>query len=267
MKNFELIEEDGTVRKITDDPNGVNLPTETANTDIAIQSEMGQLMKMAIEKNMVDSLEKLIALKRAEEERQCKRDFDFHFAEMQKEFDPIKRTKQADKSKYAPIEAMTRQYGEIISKHGFSYRWTELPLDGGGKRIRIIISGWGHTDDSVFFDVPKIDPVKSGTGKDVQNAIQVAGVMSTYGKRYTFKSGFGITEEDEDTDGTFLTFDDGLEYAEYWEAFLTCKTIEELKVSWDAFMKQNSNSKDARTVLVKLKNKRAEEILKESNNV
>ena len=59
-----------------------------------------RLMRLALEGNNIDALEKLIALKQseedrriAEEQRQAKIRFDKDFAKMQTEFKPIKRTK------------------------------------------------------------------------------------------------------------------------------------------------------------------------------
>ena len=266
--NLELIEPDGTVRKMTDELGGEKLPTETATTDIAIRSEMGQLMKMAIEKNMVDSLEKLISLKRAEEERQCKREFDRDFAEMQKEFDPVKRTKENKKynSKYAPVDALQRQYGPILSAHGFAYDWEEEPHEDGSVTSWFLLSKYGHTKRTPV-KMPAYTPDKAAaSGKDIMNPLQAVGTVLSYGHRYSMKSGLGITEEDEDTDGIFLTFDDGLEYAPYWEVFTTCKTPASVKEEWKKFMDENINNKDARTIICKLAERRQEQLKKENAN-
>ena len=99
------------------------------NQEVAFQSESGALLQMAISKDLdVDKLAKLIELKVKEEERQCKKDFDFHFAEMQKEFSPILRTKKGDKGMYAPVDVLVKQYSPIISKHGFSFSWDVDPI-------------------------------------------------------------------------------------------------------------------------------------------
>ena len=172
-----------------------------------------RLIWLAIQGNAdVDKLEKLIELKNREEERANKKEFDLHFAEMQAEFAPVARSKQGDKSKYAPIEALQKQYGTSISKHHFSYRWSEESLPDGGLRVILTISGYGHSESN-HKDLPVYEPDKgSSSGKPIMNAMQAEGVRSTYGRRYTFKDGFGISEEDEDTDGSF---DDGVTYAEY----------------------------------------------------
>ena len=155
------------------------------------------LLQLAISKDLdIEKLRELIALKREEEAYQAKKEFDIHFAEMQKEFEPIGKTEQGYEFKYAPLGFMIEKYGPIISKHGFSFRWREEKIENG-KRVYIVISGWGHMDQNTYFDVPIVTPTKR------QNEIQVKGTMSSYGERYTFKAGFGIIEIADDTDGNF----------------------------------------------------------------
>ena len=53
--------------------------------------------------------------------------------------------------------------------------------------------------------LPEYIPDKGNqSGKAIMNPLQAEGTRSTYGYRYTFKAGFGITETDEDTDGEYL---------------------------------------------------------------
>lgn len=195
------------------------------NKELSKPNEMDSLLQLAISKDLdTDKLEKLIELKTKEDERLCKKDFDFHFTEMQKEFEPIKRTKDSYTSKYAPLELMQRKYGGIIANHGFSFRWREESIENG-KRVIFVLSGWGHTDDSTYFDVPKIE------GTNQNNDIQVLGIMSAYGKRYTFKSGLGISEEDEDTNGD-LGFNDGVQYSDQVKQITSSETVEQLFDVW-----------------------------------
>jgi hypothetical protein len=46
--------------------------------------------------------------------------------------------------------------------------------------------------------------MKSNEGKTTANILQMRGIQSTYGQRYTFKAGFGIVIAGEDTDGDRL---------------------------------------------------------------
>lgn len=229
---------------------------QTVENVIAVQSETGHLLKMAIDKDLdVDKLEKLIELKVKEEERQCKKDFDSHFAEMQKEFEPIDKTKEAYSSKYAPLPLMVKKYSPIISKHGFSFKWRESAIENG-KRVTIIINGWGHEDATTYFDIP---PLKS-TGS--QNAAQVVASMSTYGNRYTFKSGFGITEIDEDDDAASLTFEDGVKYAAIVQQINDCQTMKELGELWTTFWKDDDYDLEDKRRVGYIKDKKKKELAK-----
>ena len=152
-----------------------------------------QIMMRAVEGGNVDALERIIALKNAEEERNSRIEFERRFAEMQKAFTPIKKMKQGHGYKYAPLDALQRAYGPIIAQYGFSYRWDEEAKEGGKESI-LYITGYGHTRSNRFM-VPQLE------GNKAQNAVQVAGAMSTYGQRYTFVAGFGIPIEGEDIDG------------------------------------------------------------------
>ena len=184
------------------------------NKQVAVQSEYNALLQLAINKDLdADKLEKLIALSVQEKERQYKKDFDFHFAEMQKEFTPIVRSKKGDKGMYAPVDVLVKQYGPIISKYGFSFSWDEIQLDDKSLKTVLTISGYGHDKQNSKI-LPEYIPDKGNqSGKPIMNSLQAEGTRSTYGCRYTFKAGFGLTETDEDTDGQ-LFFNDAVEYAE-----------------------------------------------------
>ena len=75
------------------------------------QTETGQLLKMAVDKDLdVDKLERLIEMKNKEEDRLAKKDFDLHFGIMQSQFPTVPKTKKVkNKSgtllyKYCPLE-------------------------------------------------------------------------------------------------------------------------------------------------------------------
>lgn len=212
------------------------------------------LLLMAVDRNIdADKLEKLIELKNKEEERQAKKDFNFNFAKMQKEFDPVSKSKQGYEFKYAPVEVLQKFYGPVIAKHGFSYRWREEAAELG-KRCVLIISGWGHSEEN-FFDVPFLE--FTGKMKDRVNSVQVAGAMSTYGKRYTFTSGFGLIVEDE-PDIDSLSFLDGAEYAEDIKKIRECKTMDELVKVWKGVW--TLSNERGRSVLTLVYNQRKKEL-------
>lgn len=217
------------------------------------------LLKLAIDKDLdIDKFRALIQLKNDEENRKAKREFDSHFMEMQKEFEPIEKTEKGYDYDYAPLSALIKKYGPIISKHGFSFKWRESALESGNKRVTIIISGWGHSDDSTYFDVPKIEGTKR------QNVIQVAGTMSTYGERYTFKAGFGIVEIGADKDGQ-LTYDEGMQYIGDSLEIRECTTTQELIDTFRKLWTKYKDDPQGQKVMTIEKDRKKEE-LKNANN-
>ena len=171
--------------------------------DVAVVTKEDRLLETVLASGNIEVLERYIALRKSEEERQARLVFEEHFAKMQAKLPVVTKRKDngGSKSKYAPIEDIQAQWDPIIREHGFSYSWREEVVpDFDGKRILLDIMGYGHTKSN-WFDSPRID------GNSAQNKIQVAGAMSTYGRRYTYVSGFGGRVEGEDSDGQ--TLDEG----------------------------------------------------------
>jgi hypothetical protein len=143
-------------------------------------------------------MEKLIAMKYADEDREAKKRFEEAFGRMQKALPIVKKSKYNDgtKSYYAELEEMQRTWDPIIFEYGFTYSWREeLVQDGQIKRTWFDLMQFGHTKSN-FFDAPKIEPNRA------QNLIQVSGVQSSYGYRYSYRAGIGGRVEGEDPDGT-----------------------------------------------------------------
>ena len=167
-----------------------------------VMSTTERLLTAAVDKGLqLEALEKLIELKNKEEARQAKAEFARHFAIMQGELKPVKKTHEAKKDgrtmyTYATIEDILRENGPIIASHGFSYKWREEESEAG-RRFICVVSGYGHTEETSF-DTPKI------SGTSMMNPIQVMASMSTYGRRYSLLLAFGILVEDEDDDGQSL---------------------------------------------------------------
>ena len=172
--------------------------------EVATVSKEDRLLEKVLESGNIEVLERYIALRKSEEERQARIIFEAHFAQLRAELKPVVKRKENSflKSKYAPLEMLQDDCDDLISAHGFFYTWREEAIEGG-KRIWMDISGYGHTRSN-YFDTPDIEPLKSNEGKAVTNILQARGIQSTYGQRYTFKAGFGIVIAGEDTDGERL---------------------------------------------------------------
>lgn len=217
---------------VDDEQKAMTVKNETRiDTAMGIMGSSTQaLIQYALENDKgMDVLERMIALKNDEETRQAKKDFDLHFAEMQKDFKPVKRNKEAKNNgkvmyTYAPIEALQSTNGEAIARHGFSYSWKEGEMEKG-RRYTLVISGWGYSKETTF-DIPTM------TGTSMMNPAQAAASMSTYGRRNSLMLGFGMVVEDEDDDTEGFTLEDGIKYGELIKAIRESKTVEDLKKTY-----------------------------------
>ena len=93
---------------------------DLAPADNAVVNQENTMMLEVIKTGNIEAFERFIALREREESRHASLEFDKHFAEMQAEFLPATRSKKGYDYKYAPIESLQKQYGGIISNHGFS---------------------------------------------------------------------------------------------------------------------------------------------------
>lgn len=199
-----------------------------------------------------ERIKMLIDLKNAEEDRACKKEFDFHFAEMQKDFKLIPKDKDGSKTnagviafKYAPIENYQSINGWAISEHKFSYSWTEQPLENGVLRVRIHISGYGYTKSDTYTDVPVIATNSLTTESQARNA------QKGVGKRITYADGFGMIAVGEDMYNS-LSFEDGTKYADLEQRLAACTTREALNLA----------AKTIREELAKAADKHGEDVLR-----
>ena len=168
-----------------------------------VKSESAQLLQMAIEKDLdVDKLKALMDLRDRDERRKAERDFENHFAEMQRDYIPAYKSKNVKTNSggvaysYCPLPQILAVYAPILARHGFSYRWEEIEIEGKGeKKTTCFLSGYGFSRQA------SISLPWGGTNQLI-NAIQARGATSEYGRRYTFMNVTGcIVADDTDTDG------------------------------------------------------------------
>ena len=166
--------------------------------------DINTLIAKAIEvPGSIAVIERLIELKNQEEDRAAKREFDLRFAEMQKDYRPaIKNQSVKNKNnvvlyKFCPLENILKVYAPIISSNGFSYRWVESEKSETSKTVTCIVSGYGHREESSC-RIPILP------GNEFANGSQQQGISTSYGRRYSFISAFGIMIEGEDDDASSL---------------------------------------------------------------
>jgi hypothetical protein len=173
--------------------------------DVAVvpQTQTDVLIQLAANKDFpVEKLTALIDLKNREEDREAKKEFNLHFAEMQSELPMITKRGKNDYlgNPYALLEDMVEQCKPIINRHKFSYRWNQKKLTDNTVLASIFISGYGHTEETSM-EMNILEPPSSSEGKKATNKNQQRGSTDSYAHRYLFKAAFGIVEKGLDDDG------------------------------------------------------------------
>lgn len=173
-------------------PTGVALVKQEVSIESVIQQ--------AIDKGVpVETMEKLLAMRRELKQEAAKEAYDRAMAAFQSECPTIKKTKAVktrDGSvayRYAPIESIVQQVQPYLQAHGFSYS-TGMELKEGGVRVIVKVTHeMGHSEESAM-EVPL------GNKTQVMSDTQVTAAAQTFAKRYAFCNAFGILTGDEDND-------------------------------------------------------------------
>lgn len=169
--------------------------TEVKNHTHPIQTEAERLIAMAIDKGTpVESLEKLLAMRRELKAEQAKEAYDKAMANFQKYCPVIEKTKQGYNYKYADFNAIIEQIKGLLADNGFSYTF-DTDEDNGKIIVYCKINHIaGHERVS-----------KATIARETQtkmNSSQQSGAQMTYGKRYALVNALGIVTGDEDTDAS-----------------------------------------------------------------
>ena len=169
------------------------------------------LISQAINKNVpVETMEKLLAMRRELKDEQAREAFFQDLAQFQAECPVIKKNKEVlnkpeyekggvEKKRtvryhYAPLDEIVEQVKPFLQKFGFSYT-IQTVFEKDPPAIVSILSVHhieGHSRNSEF----RV-PIGSSEYMSEQQAHASA---STFSKRYVFQNGFGILTGDEDND-------------------------------------------------------------------
>jgi hypothetical protein len=156
------------------------------------------LIQRAIDKGVsVETMERLLAMRRELKAEYAKQAFDEAMAAFQAECPTIKKTKPVkDKNgrelyRYAPIDSIVEQVKPHLKKSGFSYT-VDAKTDGMITAICKVTHELGHSETSEF-SVPT-------SSNAIMNKAQEFASALTFAKRYAFCNAFGILTGDEDND-------------------------------------------------------------------
>ncbi len=171
--------------------------------EMALSAE--SLLSQAIDKGVsVETMEKLLAMRRELRAEFAKQEFDKAMSDFQAECPVIakkqkvdftsKRTGSRTNYNYATLDEIVRQVKDIIAKHGLSYT---IGTKNNEKSIisTVIVRHLAGHSENTEFEVP-IDK------ESYMSAQQQYGAASTFSKRYAFCNAFGILTGDEDKDAT-----------------------------------------------------------------
>ena len=159
------------------------------------------LIAQAIDKGVsVETMERLLAMRRELKAEWAKEQFDAAMAKFQGECPVIKKKKEGGKTKagtvaykYAPLDDIVQQTKGLIEKNGFSYLIKTDVKEGKVKITCIVKHGAGHSEDTSV-EMPLT------TKTDIMSAPQQVAATITFAKRYAFCNAFGILTGDEDNE-------------------------------------------------------------------
>lgn len=186
------------------------------------QSNPMDMISMAVSQGAnIETLERLMALKREHDKEVAKKAFTEALSKFQEECPEIRKTKHVDvdlksggkmKYSYAPLPDIDRQIKTLMVKHGFTKEWKPSYTDKGKIRITCILTHiGGHSTETPM----EADADTSGS----KSAIQAQGSSITFMQRYTLLGALGITTADEDIDGRMAELDVDKLHAQYMELY------------------------------------------------
>ena len=170
------------------------------NQPMAFSAE--NLIAQAIANNTpVETMERLLAMRRELKAEHAKEEFDRAMAKFQGECPVIVKTTPGGETNagkiayyYAPLDVIVAQTKELIRDNGFSYAIQTETLGDKVKVTCVVKHEAGHSESSSV-EVPL------GTKTAVMSAPQVVAAALTFAKRYAFNNSFGILTGDKDIDG------------------------------------------------------------------
>ena len=176
---------------------------ETKEVQVIPQEQAAEaLISQAIkEKVPVETMERILAMRRELKAENAKEEYDRAMAEFQANCPIISKNKKVlnkDKTttrySYAPLDDIVKQVRPILKENGFSYTINTKVEPDWVTAICKITHQFGHSGESEF----KVPIDKEGYMSSPQKFASAL----TFAKRYAFCNAFGILTGDEDDDAS-----------------------------------------------------------------
>lgn len=162
---------------------------------LAERQEPQDLLAMAVKQGAsVDTLERLMVVRKELRAEQAEAEFNAAMAAFQNECPLILKTVAGhdNRYKYAPLDQIVRTVTPFLAKHGFSHQEDGVVTEGWVEALVTVTHRGGHSVTKKF----KV-PAESKAGCSPQ---QKYGAAMTYATRYAFCAAFGIRTAERDTD-------------------------------------------------------------------
>lgn len=163
------------------------------------------LIATALEKQVpIETMERLMAMRRELRQEAAKEAFISAMSAFQSECPVIEKRKdvmnkdgRSVRYSYAPLDSIISQTRELLTRHGFSYKFESTTAEKVIRATCIASHKDGHSESTSF--EAAIDP------DAYMNIAQKFGSALTFAKRYAFCNAFGIVTGDEDDDSESTT--------------------------------------------------------------
>ena len=166
------------------------------------QSNIERMLMLAVEQKLpIETLEKLLAMRKELKAEAALEAFNDALANFQAECPIIEKTKHVKFDTkagnrvdyhYAPIDSIIRQVQGLLGKHGLSYKFRLEEMPKGIKAVCILTHRAGHSETSDF--------TADMAGTTLMSDAQVSSSKATFAKRNAFCNVTGIVTGDEDVD-------------------------------------------------------------------
>lgn len=203
----------------------MSTPAKKVSNLPAVNTPM-DLMSRAIDKGLdADQLEKFMELQERWESNNARKAFTEALADFQARCPTVKKSRQADRYSYAPLDEILRTIRPHLDAAGLSVRFDTETTEHGIKALCTVSHRDGHSETS-HFSAPVDSQMRV-------NETQKMGSANSYAKRYALMNALNLVASEYDDDGYMA----GVEFISDEEAATIRDYIESLEIDEPAFLK------------------------------
>jgi hypothetical protein len=146
----------------------------------------------------IGKMRELLAMRNDEQQRLAKQAFSIAMVECQDGMRPIKKNMQADRFRYASLEALDDALRGIYSKAGFALSYNSAPIEGSLNRLLISCTVMHRGGHEQVYSVPITVSTKGPKGSEEMTQTQGEGAAVSFGRRYLLLMIFNIITSEND---------------------------------------------------------------------